>query len=43
MTEYIADVAIPDSKLAQDATDLIRDTTPALIFHHSRRVYLFGS
>ncbi|NEB92487.1 HD domain-containing protein [Streptomyces bauhiniae] len=43
MTEYIAGVAIPDSKLAQDATDLIRDTTPPLIFHHSRRVYLFGS
>ncbi|CAM5738078.1 HD domain-containing protein [Streptomyces hirsutus] len=32
-----------DSKLAQDATELIRDTTPPLIFHHSRRVYLFGS
>lgn len=43
MTENIAGVAIPDSKLAQDATDLIRDTTPPLIFHHSRRVYLFGS
>ncbi|MFF0462645.1 HD domain-containing protein [Streptomyces mexicanus] len=43
MTEKIAGVEIPDSKLAQEATELIRDTTPPLIFHHSRRVYLFGS
>ncbi|MFD4786116.1 HD domain-containing protein [Streptomyces sp. NPDC058459] len=43
MTEYIADVEIPDSRLAQDATELIRETTPPVIFHHSRRVYLFGS
>ncbi|CAL9662000.1 HD domain-containing protein [Streptomyces griseomycini] len=43
MAEKIADVEIPDSELAQEATELIRDTTPPLIFHHSRRVYLFGS
>ena len=43
MTEKIAGVEIPDSKLVQEATELIRDTTPPLIFHHSRRVYLFGS
>lgn len=43
MTEKIAGVEIPDSRLVKDATDLIRDTTPPLIFHHSRRVYLFGS
>jgi hypothetical protein len=43
MAEKIAGVEIPDSKLVQDATDLIRDTTPPLIYHHSRRVYLFGS
>ncbi|MFE7649783.1 HD domain-containing protein [Streptomyces phaeoluteigriseus] len=43
MTEKIAGIEIPDSRLAQDATELIRDTTPPLIFHHSRRVYLFGS
>ncbi|GGI97667.1 HD domain-containing protein [Streptomyces brasiliensis] len=43
MTEKIAGIEIPDSKLVKDATDLIRDTTPPLIFHHSRRVYLFGS
>jgi hypothetical protein len=43
MTENIAGVAIPDSALAKDATELIRDTTNELIFHHSRRVFLFGS
>jgi hypothetical protein len=29
--------------MARDATELIRDTTPPLIYHHSRRVFLFGS
>lgn len=43
MTENIAGVDIPDSVLAKDATELIRDTTTELIFHHSRRVFLFGS
>ncbi|MFE9676777.1 HD domain-containing protein [Streptomyces sp. NPDC006259] len=43
MSEKIAGVAIPDSTLARAATELIHSTTPALIFHHSRRVYLFGS
>lgn len=43
MTEVIAGVKIPDSKLAGEATELIRDTTNELIFHHSRRVFLFGS
>lgn len=43
MTESVAGIAIPDSALAKDATELIRDTTNELIYHHSRRVYLFGS
>ena len=43
MSEKIAGVAIPDSTLAREATELIRDTTPPLIYHHSRRVFLFGS
>ena len=43
MTEVIAGVPIPDSALAKDVTELIRDTTTELIFHHSRRVFLFGS
>jgi hypothetical protein len=36
-------VAIPDSRLARDATDLIRSVEPDLLFHHSLRVYSFGA
>ena len=43
MTNSIADIRIPDSKLAQEAAQLIRDTEPPLLFHHSTRVYLFGA
>jgi hypothetical protein len=39
----IAGIKIPDSKIARDITQLIRDTEPDLLFHHSRRVYLFGA
>lgn len=41
--DVIADIAIPDSTLAREATELVRDTTPELVYHHSRRVYLFGA
>jgi len=43
MSNSIADVRIPDSKLAQEAAQLFRDTEPPLLFHHSTRVYLFGA
>lgn len=36
-------IDVPDTKLAREATELIRDTTGELIYHHSRRVYLFGA
>jgi hypothetical protein len=36
-------VSIPDSKLAREVTELIRDAEPPLLFHHSTRVYLFGA
>jgi HD superfamily phosphodiesterase len=36
-------VAIPDSKLAREITDVVRDTAPPLLFHHSSRVYHFGA
>lgn len=42
-TDTIAGVRIPDSDLVAEATDLVRTTTPELIFHHSRRVFLFGT
>ena len=42
MTEMIAGVEIPDSPLARAVTELVRESAPPLLFHHSRRVYLFG-
>ena len=39
----IAAVRIPDSKLAREVTDLVRDTESELLFNHSSRVYLFGA
>lgn len=42
MAEVIAGILIPDSTLAREATDLVRSTTSELIYHHSRRVFLFG-
>ncbi|MGW5939395.1 HD domain-containing protein [Streptomyces celluloflavus] len=41
--ERIGGIAIPDSGLAKEATELVRDLTDDLIYHHSRRVYLFGA
>ncbi|WAM19934.1 HD domain-containing protein [Rhodococcus sp. JS3073] len=43
MTEAIAGIAIPDSSLANDATELVREAAPPLLYDHSRLVYLFGS
>jgi len=43
MDPSIAGIKIPDSKMARDLTQLIRDTEPDLLFHHSTRVYLFGA
>jgi HD domain len=43
MSETIAGVRIPDSRIACEAAELIRDTTTPLIYHHSRRVFLFGT
>jgi hypothetical protein len=39
----IADVVTPDSKLAREVTELVRDTEPGLLFHHSSRVYYWGA
>jgi hypothetical protein len=43
MINTIAGVQVPDSRIANDAAELIRETTTPLIYHHSRRVFLFGS
>ena len=42
MTEKIAGIEIPDSALAAAATELVERAASPLLFHHSRRVYLFG-
>jgi HD superfamily phosphodiesterase len=43
MSERIAGIDIPDSRLASEATELVRDVASPLLFNHSRRVFLFGS
>jgi HD superfamily phosphodiesterase len=39
----IEGIAIPDSKLAREVTELVQDTESPLLFHHSSRVYYFGA
>jgi len=39
----ISDVRIPDSALAREAAELVRDTESDLLFQHSTRVYLWGA
>ncbi|CAO3428919.1 HD domain-containing protein [Azospirillum doebereinerae] len=34
---------IPDSRLAREVTEIVRDTASELLFNHSSRVYLFGA
>jgi hypothetical protein len=36
-------VLIPDTSLAKDIAEFIRDTETELLFNHSSRVYLFGA
>jgi hypothetical protein len=43
MSETIAGVTIPDTVVVKAATDLVLDADDDLLFHHSRRVYLWGS
>ena len=43
MTLIVHGVSIPDSKLAREITEVVRDTESPLLFHHSSRVYYFGA
>jgi hypothetical protein len=43
MHKFIAGIRVPDSKLAREATDLLREHGTPLLFAHSLRVYLFGA
>ena len=43
LPKQIAGISIPDSTLAAEATEMVRDTESELLFNHSLRVYLFGA
>ena len=38
----IAGIVVPDTALVREVTEFIRDAEDDLLFHHSRRVFLFG-
>jgi hypothetical protein len=40
---FTSGVTVPDTRLAREATELVRDTESSLLFNHSTRVYCFGS
>ena len=39
----IAGIQLPDSVLAQEATEFVRDVSTPLLYDHSRRVFLWGA
>ena len=43
LSDTIADIAVPDTALVREITEFIRDAEDDLLFHHSRRVFLFGA
>jgi hypothetical protein len=42
-TKSISGVSVPDTKLAREITEFIRDTETELLFNHSSRVYYFAA
>ncbi|RSL29397.1 HD domain-containing protein [Salibacterium salarium] len=43
MRQEIAGIKIPDSQLAKDAADILREQENDLLWNHSNRVFLFGA
>ncbi|WP_431946876.1 HD domain-containing protein [Actinacidiphila sp. bgisy167] len=43
MSEIIAGVEIPETAAAAEATRIVREMTGPLVYHHSRRVFVFGA
>jgi len=43
MTELISGIKIPDSKIAREAAELVRQHVTELLFNHSVRVFAFGA
>lgn len=42
-TLSVEGIVVPDSKLAREITEFVRDTESPLLFHHSSRVYYWGA
>jgi hypothetical protein len=43
MADISSDIKIPDSKLAREAAELVRQHETELLYNHSVRVFLFGA
>lgn len=43
MTTAFSTIRIPDTKLAQEAHDILREYSTELLYNHSNRVYLFAA
>jgi hypothetical protein len=41
--DTVAGLTVPDTTLARDITEFVREAEDDLLFHHSRRVYFFGA
>lgn len=41
--ETVAGIVIPDTELVREATEFIRGAEEDVVYHHSRRVFLFGA
>jgi hypothetical protein len=42
MSEIVAGVELPETAAVAESTRLVSETTSPLLYHHSRRVFLFG-
>lgn len=43
MQKTVAGIVIPDSKIAVEAQEILREYGNDLLWNHSNRVYLFGA
>ncbi|AWM06125.1 HD domain-containing protein [Bradyrhizobium symbiodeficiens] len=43
MTNIVSGIKIPDSKIAREAAELVRQHESELLFNHSVRVFIFGA
>jgi HD superfamily phosphodiesterase len=43
MADILCGIKIPDSKIAREAAELVRQHESELLFNHSVRVFIFGA